>query len=88
MPGRPRRSHLFIPVYWLSSQIGWVNLNTNGMAQGAPGRVTAGCVFKDHRGVVIGLYCFNVGINTTFLMKILALIQCIEYAYQRGWDML
>lgn len=31
-------------------------------------------VFGDHRGIVIGAYCFDV--------------QSIEYAYQHGWRML
>ena len=67
---RPRRAPLFIPVHWLPPQIGWVKLNTNGMAQGAPGRAAARGVFRDHKGVVIGAYCFNVGLGTTFLAEI------------------
>lgn len=35
--------------------------------------------------VVIGAYCFDIGIGTDFIVEILALIQGIEYAYQGGW---
>ena len=41
-----------------------MKLNTDGMAQGASGRAAAGSVFRDHRGVVIVAYCFNVGIGS------------------------
>ena len=85
---RPCRAPLSIHVHWLPSQIGWVKLNTDGMAQGALGRTAAGGVFRDHKEVVIGSYCFDIGISTTFLVEISALIQDIEYAYQRGWSRL
>ena len=55
------------------------------MAQGAPGRATAGGVFKDHKGVVIGALCFNVRIGKAFLAEILTFIQGIEFAFQHGW---
>ena len=74
VPSRPRRAPLFIPVHWLPPQVGWVKLNTEGMAQGAPGRAAAGGVFRDHRGVVIGAYYFDIGICTAFLAEILTLI--------------
>ena len=85
---RPRRAPLFIPVHWLPPQVGWVKLNTDGMAQGAPGRAAARGVFRDHMGVVVGTYCFDIGIGTGFLAEISALIQGIEYAYRRGWHRL
>ena len=85
---RPRRAPLCIPVHWLPPQVGWVKLNTDGMAHGSPGRAASGGVFRNHMGVVIGAYCFDVGIGTAFLAEISALIQGIEYAHQRGWHML
>ena len=57
---------------------------TDDIAQGAPDRVAAGGVFRDHMGIVIRAYCFDVEIVTAFLAKISALIHGIEYAHQRG----
>ena len=31
-----RHVPLFIPVHWLPPQVGWMKLNTDGIAQGAP----------------------------------------------------
>ena len=83
--GRPHRAPLSIPVHWLPLQTSWVKLNTDGMAQGAPGKAAASGVFKYHKRVVIGVYCFDVGIGTTFFAEISALIQGIEFPYQHGW---
>ena len=58
------------------------------MAQGTLGRAATGGVFRDHMGVVIGAYCFNVGIGMAFLAEISTLIQGIEYVHQRGWHRL
>ena len=44
--GRSRRAPLFILVHWLPPQVGWVKLNTDGMAQGTPGRAAAGGVLE------------------------------------------
>ena len=63
-----------------------MKLNMDGMAQGAPGRVIVG--LQRSLGVVIGAYCFDVGIGTAYLAEILALIQGIEYAYHRSWHRL
>ena len=53
----------------------------DNMALGAPGRAAVGGVNRDHDGVVIGAYCFDVGIGTTFLAEISAFIQGVEFAY-------
>ena len=65
-----------------------MKLNTNGMAQGTSNRVAAGGVFRNHKGVVIGAYCFDVGMGTAFLAEISTLIQGMDYTYQRGWSRL
>lgn len=65
-----------------------MKLNSDGMAQGAPGRAVAGGVFRDHRRVVIGAYYFDVGVSMTFFAEISVIIQGIEYAHQRGWHRL
>ena len=65
-----------------------MKLNTDGMAQGALGRVATWGAFRDHMRVVIGAYCFDIRIGTTFLAEISALIQGIKFAFRRGWHRL
>lgn len=43
--GKPRRSPVFILVHWLLPQVGWVKLNSDGMAQGPPSRATTEGIF-------------------------------------------
>ena len=57
-----------------------MKLNTDDMAQGAPGRLAVGVVFRDHMEVVMGAYFFSGGISMAFFAEISALIQGIKYA--------
>ena len=50
--GRSRRASLFIQIHWLPPHIGWVKLNTNGIAQDVLSRAAAGGVFIDHMGLL------------------------------------
>ena len=43
-----------------------MKLNIDGLAHGAPGRAVASGIFLDYLGVVLGAYCFDIGISTSF----------------------
>lgn len=80
-----------VPLYLdsLTSSPGWwVKLNLDSMAQGTPGKAVVGDVFRDYKGSIIGVYCFDVDVGTTFFVNILTVIHGIEYAHQHDWHRL
>ena len=79
--GRTPRTPLTVPVHWIPPQVGWMKLNSDGVALGAPSKVAVGGVFPDYTGSVIGAYYFDVGVGTTFFAEISTMIHGIEHAY-------
>lgn len=51
------------------------------MAQGALGITTIMRIARDHMGVIIAAYYFDVSVGMTFTGKISTAIQGIEYAH-------
>ncbi|XP_057811539.1 uncharacterized protein LOC131025771 [Salvia miltiorrhiza] len=75
----------YIDVHWWPPDLNWMKVNTDGSALGAPGRIFAGDVFRDHQAEVRG--CFHVKGGSGFALEeeLLAVIKAIAIAESRGW---
>ncbi|XP_057789601.1 uncharacterized protein LOC131006461 [Salvia miltiorrhiza] len=60
--------------------------NTAGSAVRAPGRICAGGVFRDWRGLVRGCFHVEGGIGFAFEAELLGIILAIEFASGCGWN--
>ncbi|KAH6780502.1 hypothetical protein C2S52_011739 [Perilla frutescens var. hirtella] len=76
----PSTSRNIISVVWRPLPSGWIEINTDGSAQGAPGRMATGGVFRIHDGLVMGCFYTAEGIGFAFLAELLAILTALEWA--------
>lgn len=81
-------SRKIIEVNWSPPQFQWVKVNTDGMALGAPGRAAIGVIFRNYRGFSKGAFCKFIRVHTAFEVELLAFIQAIHIAWEKGWHKL
>ncbi|KAF9614124.1 hypothetical protein IFM89_015386 [Coptis chinensis] len=63
--------------------------NVDGYSRGNPGQAGVGAVFRDYMGQFKLVMSRNIGTQqTNFMAEVLAIIECIELAVQRGWYVL
>ncbi|XP_057811499.1 uncharacterized protein LOC131025725 [Salvia miltiorrhiza] len=82
---RPAPPPEFVSVFWWPPDIGWIKVNTDGSASAAPGLISAGGVFRDHRAFVCGCFHIKGGSGFAFEAELLAVITAIAIAHGRGW---
>ncbi|KAF1864426.1 hypothetical protein Lal_00021848 [Lupinus albus] len=58
-------------VVWLAPMPGWIKINYDGTAKGAPDLAGGGSIFIDHNG--------------TYLGELQAIIKAIQISHQKGW---
>ncbi|XP_057770911.1 uncharacterized protein LOC130990700 [Salvia miltiorrhiza] len=81
---REKSSPKFDSVYWSPPTYSWFKVNTDGSTIRAPGRICAGRVFRDWRGMVRGCFHVEGGNGFAFEAELLGLISAIEFAYSNG----
>ncbi|XP_057808895.1 uncharacterized protein LOC131023373 [Salvia miltiorrhiza] len=82
---RPAPPPDYISVYWWPPDINWVKVNTDGSASGAPGLISAGGVFRNHKADVCGCFHIKGGSGFAFEAELLGVITAIAIAHNRGW---
>ncbi|KAJ4715617.1 Ribonuclease H [Melia azedarach] len=75
-------------LVWHAPPIGWIKVNTDGMAKGNPGSSACGGVFRDCDGAFLGGYGLALGHQTAYYSEIMGVILAIELAFARGWGKL
>ncbi|PON59171.1 hypothetical protein PanWU01x14_160980, partial [Parasponia andersonii] len=63
LPYRPKKTPRIISVHWFPPLLGWVKVNVDGSAQGKPGVISLGGVFRKSRGFVLGCFASKIGIG-------------------------
>ncbi|KAK9272951.1 hypothetical protein L1049_003330 [Liquidambar formosana] len=76
----PKKAPIVSEVCWHPPSPIWLKLNIDGLAKGNPGPAVARGVFRNCRGFVKGIFSFNIGVQSAFYAKILAVILGIEQA--------
>ncbi|KAF6134180.1 hypothetical protein GIB67_013577 [Kingdonia uniflora] len=61
-----------------------IKINCDGASLGNPGISGTGSVFRDHTGVVLGVYMKNIGV-AYYLAECSSIISSLKNAMQRGW---
>ena len=66
-------SKMMVRIKWEKPQLGWVHLNTNGLALGNPGRAGCGGIIRNDHGDWIGGFSRSIGFTTSFIAELWAL---------------
>ncbi|WCJ36046.1 hypothetical protein M5689_017268 [Euphorbia peplus] len=82
---RPCRAPKIIGVRWKPPTSGWLKINTDGSALGAPGRAGSGGIFRTARGFSKGCFAFSINCSYAHLAELRAAIHAISVAWERGW---
>ncbi|XP_057803315.1 uncharacterized protein LOC131018618 [Salvia miltiorrhiza] len=75
---------LFRSVHWWPPVSPWIKVNTDGSAQGSPGNIAAGGVFRDHFAWVRGCFHYKAGVGYAFEAELLAVIIAVQIAHSKG----
>ncbi|KAF1877306.1 hypothetical protein Lal_00012077 [Lupinus albus] len=67
-------------VVWLAPLIGWIKINSDGAAHGAPGFAGGGIIFRDFNGAMGG-FATIFGIKDSLFAELQATIMAIEKGY-------
>ncbi|XP_057770242.1 uncharacterized protein LOC130990061 [Salvia miltiorrhiza] len=86
--GRVAPPPRMIEVHWWPPVDHWIKVNTDGSADGAPGNIAAGGVFRDNWASVRGCFHIKGGTGYAFEAELLAVITAINIAHDRGWHYL
>lgn len=81
-----RRAPNIHTIFWLSPPIGWIKVNTDGLAKGNPGPSACGAVFRG--GAFRGCFAVSLGHHSAFYAELYAIISAIEIAHSKGWHSL
>lgn len=85
---RMRNEKEHLQVRWIKPQAGWVKLNTDASALGAPGPLKGGGLIRDDKGQFLGGFTANLGISFAFEAELAAALIKIEIAFNRDWKKL
>ncbi|CAL0326745.1 unnamed protein product [Lupinus luteus] len=75
-----------IEVVWQFPQGGWIKVNTDGSAQGAPGHAGGGGIFRDHNGDCLACFASYLDIQFALYAEMSAAIKAINLALEYGWS--
>ena len=76
--GLPQKAAVMVSVSWLKPPFGWIKINTDGAARGAPGIAGAGGIFRDHRGIAIASFAAPLEVCYAFEAELQAVIIAIK----------
>ncbi|KAF1892164.1 hypothetical protein Lal_00036521 [Lupinus albus] len=72
-------------VIWLAPLVGWIKINSDSAAHGAPGLAGGGCIFKDYNGSFKSVFAYFHGITNSLFAELKAALMAIGIAYRKGW---
>ncbi|XP_050222822.1 uncharacterized protein LOC126672915 [Mercurialis annua] len=82
----PRKPQRVISVVWRSPPTGWIKVNTDGSALGAPGPAGGGGIFRNTRGFCQGCFALHLGCSFAFMAEIEAAIYAVLKASEMGFQ--
>ncbi|KAF1869347.1 hypothetical protein Lal_00018441 [Lupinus albus] len=74
-------------VIWQPPNLGWIKVNTNGGAHGAPGQAGGG-IFRDHKGSFLACFVAYYGIQDALFVEFHYVILAIKFAHKEGWNVI
>ncbi|KAH6788720.1 hypothetical protein C2S51_003726 [Perilla frutescens var. frutescens] len=77
---RPLLPKKIILVVWRPPPPGWIKINTDGSAHGAPGIMVTGRVFRLHDGSITACFHLEEGIVFAFIAELLVVFIVLEWA--------
>ncbi|KAL8463631.1 hypothetical protein ACS0TY_034328 [Phlomoides rotata] len=83
--GRPSKASSVICIRWQLPPLQFIKVNIDGGANGAPGRLSGGGVFRDYFGVFRGCFAVDHGTGFAFKAELATAFSAIEIAYEKGW---
>ncbi|KAF1895720.1 hypothetical protein Lal_00037836 [Lupinus albus] len=75
----------FSESFWIAPMMGWIKINSEGTALGAPGPAEGGSIFRDFNGVFRGGFAGFFGVRDSLFAELQAAFMAIEIAHQKGW---
>ncbi|KAL2937362.1 hypothetical protein RDABS01_020811 [Bienertia sinuspersici] len=78
-----RKEEIF--VKWIAPPSGWIALNSDGAAKGAPGLAGGGGIIRDHWGRMVRAYSANFGICTAYKAELKAVAIGLELMHEMGF---
>ncbi|KAL8503820.1 hypothetical protein ACS0TY_022515 [Phlomoides rotata] len=78
--GKPSKAPFIICVKWLLPPYGYMKVNVDVGAAGAPGQLTGGGVFRDRFGVFRGCFAASFGVGFAFEAELAAAFTALELA--------
>ncbi|KAJ4723329.1 Ribonuclease H [Melia azedarach] len=85
VPWSVGRAPKVLILNWQPPPIGWVEVNSDGLAKGNPGPAACGGVFRNHDGSFTGGFGLQLGHNTSYFAEVMGAILAVEIAHARGW---
>ncbi|WCJ18474.1 Retrovirus-related Pol polyprotein from type-1 retrotransposable element R2 [Euphorbia peplus] len=82
---RPSRAPKIIGISWKPPSSGWLKVNTDGSALGAPSSAGSGGIFRTSRGFPKGCFAFSIGCSFAHIAELRAAVYAISVAWNKGW---
>jgi ribonuclease HI len=82
---KPPRAPIIKEVIWAPPLSMWVKANTDGAASSNPIKASAGGIFRNSEGLCIGSFFQLLGPYNAFFAELVADMNAIEIAYNRGF---
>ncbi|KAL8512710.1 hypothetical protein ACS0TY_019000 [Phlomoides rotata] len=83
--GRPSKAPSIVCIRWQPPPIHYLKVNVDGGADGAPGRITGGGVFRDRYGVFRSCFAMQHGIGFAFEVELATAFTAIALAHDKHW---
>ncbi|XP_026431656.1 uncharacterized protein LOC113328879 [Papaver somniferum] len=81
----PVKTNMVKECFFKFPELNQVLLCCEGATRGNPGQVGVGCVGRDSEGRCIGAFSGGIGIATTYIAEVMALVLAGEWAIKRGY---
>ena len=85
VPGNYQRSPFITEVLWNLLPPGWLKVNIDGFAKGAPGFSGCGSIFRNNRGLTKGCFVTHLRLSFAFEAEIICFILAIETTHKHNW---
>ncbi|KAL8555834.1 hypothetical protein ACS0TY_003595 [Phlomoides rotata] len=83
--GWPSKAPSIVGIRWQPPPIHYLKVNVDGGADGAPGRITGGGVFRDRFGVFRGCFAIQHGTGFAFEAELATAFTTIALAHDKHW---
>ncbi|KAJ1412156.1 Ribonuclease H domain [Sesbania bispinosa] len=71
-------------VRWCFPDVGWIKINVDGSVKSTSNHVGCGGVLRDHNGIWLGGFSFNIGSSSVLMAERRGIILALHIAWERG----